>query len=85
MHPLSALVGSHVQPGAPRHRLTRGMLFSVVLVFVLSMLFMRGGAAFAQLPPNTVFVLSDVVVYDGENHIEVAHDPSFELAEGTFA
>ncbi len=90
MHPLRSFVSSHVPSGARRHRTARRMLFSatniaIVLALAVSILFMHGKTALAQVPPGAVFTMLTDTVFNGDNHIEVTHDPAFQLAQGTFA
>lgn len=93
MHPLRRFATSIARPRSRRHGITQGIFYSTtllitVLVFTFAMFFLNVETAQvddSQQQPALVLGMLQETVFDGEDHIEVEHDASLELPQGTFA
>lgn len=90
---LRRFVTSFGRPKSRRQGITQGIWYSAtllttVLIVIVAMFFLNVGTAQVNdspAPPVMVLGMLKETVFDGEGHIEVEHDSSFEMTEGTFA
>lgn len=93
MQTLTRFVTSNASPGSLRYRIAQGALYTaIVLVPVLAvsiaLFFLNTETAHVDngpVPPVMVLGMLQETAFDGEDHIEVEHNESMELAQGTFA
>ena len=87
MHPLRRFLTSIGRPRSRRHGITQGICYSAtllitVLIVTFAMFFLNVETAQVDdgiSPPMMVLGMLQETVFDGEDHIEIEHDASFEL------